>query len=72
MWRSRHATANQALMAAGKLHPDKKIAKAARRPGEGKLGPELGQERLTGPLLADASRVGAAERGLSCGSAWSV
>jgi len=30
MWRSRHAIANQALMAAGKLHPDKKIAKAAR------------------------------------------
>ena len=30
MWRSRHAIANQALLAAGKLHPDKKIAKAAR------------------------------------------
>jgi hypothetical protein len=30
MWRSRHAIANQALMTAGKLHPDKKIAKAAR------------------------------------------
>lgn len=30
MWRSRHAIANQALMAAGKLHPDKKLAKAAR------------------------------------------
>lgn len=30
MWHSRHAIANQALMAAGKLHPDKKIAKAAR------------------------------------------
>ena len=30
MWRSRHAIANQALTAAGKLHPDKKIAKAAR------------------------------------------
>ncbi len=27
---SRHAIANQALMAAGKLHPDRKIAKAAR------------------------------------------
>jgi hypothetical protein len=36
--------------------------------GEGKLC----QERLTGPLLADASRGGAAERSLSCGSAWSV
>ena len=30
MWRSRHAIANQALLTAGKLHPDKKIAKAAR------------------------------------------
>lgn len=30
MWRSRHAIANRALMTAGKLHPDKKIAKAAR------------------------------------------
>jgi len=30
MWRSRHAVAEQALRAAGKLHPDKKIAKAAR------------------------------------------
>ena len=30
MWRSRRAIANQALMAAGKLHSDKKIAKAAR------------------------------------------
>jgi hypothetical protein len=30
MWRSRHAIANQALMTAGKLHPDKKVAKAAR------------------------------------------
>jgi hypothetical protein len=30
MWRSRHAIANQALTTAGKLHPDKKIAKAAR------------------------------------------
>jgi hypothetical protein len=28
--RSRHAIANQALLAAGKLHLDKKIAKAAR------------------------------------------
>ena len=69
MWRSRHAIANQALLTAGKLHPDKTIAKAARAAfGEGKLG----QEPLTGPLLADASRGGAAERSLSCGSAWSV
>ena len=30
MWRSRHAIANQALLTDGKLHPDKKIAKAAR------------------------------------------
>jgi len=30
MWRSRRAIANQALMAAGKLHPDKKIAQRAR------------------------------------------
>jgi hypothetical protein len=30
MWRSRHMIAGQALMAAGKLHPDKKVAKAAR------------------------------------------
>ncbi len=30
MWRSRHAIAAQALRTAGKLHPDKKIAKAAR------------------------------------------
>jgi hypothetical protein len=30
MWRSRHVVAEQALRAAGKLHPDKKIAKAAR------------------------------------------
>ena len=30
MWRSRHAIAHQALLTAGKLHPDKKIAKAAR------------------------------------------
>ena len=30
MWRSRHLIAAQALMTAGKLHPDKKIAKAAR------------------------------------------
>jgi hypothetical protein len=30
MWRSRHAIANQGLLTAGKLHPDKKIAKAAR------------------------------------------
>jgi hypothetical protein len=30
MWRSRHLIATQALMTAGKLHPDKKIAKAAR------------------------------------------
>ena len=30
MWRSRHPIANQALLTAGKLHPDKKIAKAAR------------------------------------------
>jgi hypothetical protein len=30
MWRSRHAIANQALLTAGKLHPDKTIAKAAR------------------------------------------
>ena len=30
MWRSRYAIANQALMAARKLHPDRKIAKAAR------------------------------------------
>lgn len=30
MWRSRHLIAEQALMTAGKLHPDKKIAKAAR------------------------------------------
>ena len=30
MWRSRHAIAEEALMTAGKLHPDKKIAKAAR------------------------------------------
>jgi len=30
MWRCRHAIANQALPTAGKLHPDKKIAKAAR------------------------------------------
>jgi hypothetical protein len=37
-----------------------------------RFGQELGQERLTGPLLADASRGGAAERSLSCGSAWSV
>jgi hypothetical protein len=71
MWCSRHAIANQALMAAGKLHPDKKIAKEGG-PGEGRLGRELGQERLTGPPLADASRGGAAERSLSCGSAWSV
>lgn len=68
MWRSRHAIANQALLTAGKLHPDKTIAKAAGGLGEGKLG----QEPLTGPLLADASRGGAAERSLSCGSAWSV
>jgi hypothetical protein len=73
MWRSRHAIANQVLLTAGKLHPDKKIAKAARGGlGEGKLGQELGQEPLTGLLLADASRGGAAERSLSCGSAWSV
>ena len=72
MRRSRHAIANQALLTAGKLHPDKKIAKAAGGLGEGKLGQELGQEPLTGPLLADASRGGAAERSLSCGSAWSV
>jgi len=32
MWRSRHAIANQALLTAGKLHPDKKIAKARGRP----------------------------------------
>jgi hypothetical protein len=30
MWRSRHLIAAQALVTAGKLHPDKKIAKAAR------------------------------------------
>jgi len=30
MWRSRHAIANQALLTVGKLHSDKKIAKAAR------------------------------------------
>jgi hypothetical protein len=30
MWRSRHVIAEQALMTAGKLHPDKKVAKAAR------------------------------------------
>jgi cytochrome c-type biogenesis protein CcmH/NrfG len=30
MWRSRHDIAAQALRTAGKLHPDKKIAKAAR------------------------------------------
>jgi hypothetical protein len=30
MWRSRHDIAAQALTTAGKLHPDKKIAKAAR------------------------------------------
>jgi hypothetical protein len=30
MWRSRHAIANQALLTAGKLRPDKTIAKAAR------------------------------------------
>jgi hypothetical protein len=30
MWRSRHPIAEQALLAAGKLHPDKKLAKAAR------------------------------------------
>ena len=73
MWRSRHAIANQALLTDGKLHPDKKIAKAARAAlGKGELGQELGQERLTGPLLAHASRGGAAERSLSCGSAWSV
>ena len=40
--------------------------------GEGKLGQELRQEPLTGPLSADASRGGAAARSLSCGSAWSV
>ena len=32
MWRSRPAIANQVLMAAGKLHPDKKIAKGRGRP----------------------------------------
>jgi hypothetical protein len=32
MWRSRHAIANQALLTAGKLHPDKKIAKPRGRP----------------------------------------
>ena len=30
MWRSRHLITAQTLMTAGKLHPDKKIAKAAR------------------------------------------
>jgi hypothetical protein len=30
MWRSRHTIADQALSAARKLHPDKKLAKAAR------------------------------------------
>jgi len=30
IWRSRHLIAAQALMTAGKLHPDKKVAKAAR------------------------------------------
>jgi len=30
MWRSRHAIANQGLQPAGKLQPDKTIAKAAR------------------------------------------
>lgn len=30
MWRSRHVIAEQALTTAGKLHPDKKVAKAAR------------------------------------------
>ena len=30
MWRSRHVIAEQALMTAGKLYPDKKVAKAAR------------------------------------------
>jgi hypothetical protein len=59
-------------MAAGKLHPDKKIAKAARAALVEANSVQLGQERLTGPLLADASRGGAAERSLSCGSAWSV
>jgi len=69
MWRSRHAIANKALLTAGKPHPDNKIAKSrAGGLGEGKLC----QERLTGPLLADASRGGAEERSLSCGSAWSV
>jgi hypothetical protein len=56
----RHAIANQALMAAGKLHPDKKIAKAARA-ALGKAN-SVGNSALTGPLLADASRGGTAER----------
>jgi hypothetical protein len=30
MWRSHHVIAEQAPMTAGKLHPDKKVAKAAR------------------------------------------
>ena len=69
MWRSRHAIANQALLTAGKLHPDKTIAKAARA---ALVKANSARSPLTGPLLADASRVGAAERSLSCGSAWSV
>ena len=69
MWRSRHAIANQALLTAGTAASgqDDRESRAGGL-GEGKLG----QEPLTGPLLADASRGGAAERSLSCGSAWSV
>ena len=69
MWRSRqrHCQSGAAGRREAASGQDDRESRAGGL-GEGKLG----QEPLTGPLLADASRGGAAERSLSCGSAWSV
>jgi hypothetical protein len=73
MWRSRprHRQSGAADRREAASGQDDRESRAGGL-GEGKLGQELGQEPLTGLLLADASRGGAAERSLSCGSAWSV